>query len=314
VVPLWLQGLMLGVVQGLSEFMPISSDGHLVLVPFLLGWKQPSLSFIVALHFGTLAAVLLYFRRDLLAMLTAVTSRSDEPEARLYRRLLVLLVAGSVPVAVVGLLLKERIEHVFASPLIAPALLFVTAAFLIAGEKARDRRVARAATATGSAEPAGGPRPLSNTATATEPRVQLAVGHDEQDATGDTLADMSVQQALVIGMLQTVALLPGVSRSGSTITAGMFAGLTREAATRFSFLLSIPALVGASLLNVTELATAGEYSGLEIIAGVVAAFLSGYAAIRWLVSFVARERLTGFAWYCAIAGVIGLLGGALRGL
>jgi undecaprenyl-diphosphatase len=313
-VPLWLQGFVLGVVQGLSEFMPISSDGHLVLVPFLLGWKQPSLSFIVALHLGTLAAVLLYFRRDLLAMLTAVTRWSDEPEARLYRRLVVLLAAGSVPVALLGLLLKERIEQVFASPLIAPALLFVTAAFLVAGEKARDRRVARAVVATGDAEAsvnAGSPA-LSNTATATEARMQLAVGRDEQDATGDTLADMSVQQAIVIGTLQTVALLPGISRSGSTIPAGMFTGLTREAATRFSFLLSIPALVGAGLLNISELAAASDYSGLEIITGVVAAFLSGYAAIRWLVSFVARERLTGFAWYCAAAGVIGLLGTALR--
>ncbi|MGH8905954.1 MAG: undecaprenyl-diphosphate phosphatase, partial [Egibacteraceae bacterium] len=166
-IPLWLQALVLGVVQGLSEFVPISSDGHLVLVPFLLGWEEPSLSFIVALHMGTLGAVLLYFRRELLAMLMAVTSRSHTPEAMLHRRLAMLLAAGSVPVAVVGLLLEARIEEAFTSPLIAAAGLLVTAALLIAGERARDRRVAAAAGDAGAPAAQAPGRP-SSTATATE--------------------------------------------------------------------------------------------------------------------------------------------------
>ncbi|MGH8909829.1 MAG: undecaprenyl-diphosphate phosphatase, partial [Egibacteraceae bacterium] len=144
------------------------------------------------------------------------------------------------------------------------------------------------------------------TATEAQPR-RLPLGRDGRDPTGGTLADLNLKDAVIIGTIQTIALLPGVSRSGSTITAGIFAGLTREAATRFSFLLSIPALVGAGLLNVTDLAEAGAYSAPEIAAGVLAAFLSGYAAIRWLVTLVARGRLTGFAWYCIAAAIIALL-------
>jgi undecaprenyl-diphosphatase len=124
---------------------------------------------------------------------------------------------------------------------------------------------------------------------------------------------MSLKHALVIGAIQSVALLPGVSRSGSTITGGIFAGLTREAATRFSFLLSIPALVGAGLLKVADLTEVGGYTAVEIAVGVTAAFVAGYAAIRWLVALVAHERLTGFAWYCLAAGTIGLLGVTLFG-
>ncbi len=297
-IPVWLQAVVLGVVQGLSEFMPISSDGHLVLVPFLLGWEQPSLSFIVALHIGTLAAVLLYFRRELAAMLAAVASRSSSSEANLYRRLIVLLAIGSVPVALLGFAAEERIQRVFSSPAIAAAGLFVTAALLVAGEKARDRRVVSA-----SAKCVATPK-------ATMSRANM--GRDDRDPTGGTLVGLTAPRALLIGAFQSVALLPGVSRSGSTISGGMFAGLTREAATRFSFLLSIPALIGAAALNLTDLARPGGYGTLELLAGIAAAFGSGYAAIRWLVALVARERLTGFAWYCLVAGLVGLLAVALR--
>ncbi|MGH8933413.1 MAG: undecaprenyl-diphosphate phosphatase [Egibacteraceae bacterium] len=296
-IPVWLQAVVLGVVQGLSEFMPISSDGHLVLVPFLLGWEQPSLSFIVALHIGTLAAVLLYFRRDLAAMLIAVASRSSSPEAKLYRRLIVLLAVGSVPVALLGLTAEDQIQRVFSSPAIAATGLFVTAALLVSGEKARDRRVVAA-----SDEPVAAAKAMMTSA---------PMGRDDRDPAGGTLVDLTAPRALLIGAFQSVALLPGVSRSGSTISGGMFAGLTREAATRFSFLLSIPALIGAAALNMTDLARPGGYGALELLTGIVAAFGSGYAAIRWLVALVARERLTGFAWYCLVAGLVGLLAVAL---
>ena len=148
-VPLWLQALVLGVVQGLSEFIPISSSAHLVLVPYLLGWGTPTLAFDVALHMGTLAAVLLYFRRDFVAMLTAVTRRADTPEARLYRRLAWMIVLGTVPVVVIGGVFKESIEEAFTSPTQTAIQLFATAALLIATEKVRTARVARAQTRVG---------------------------------------------------------------------------------------------------------------------------------------------------------------------
>lgn len=317
-IPGWLQALVLGIVQGLSEFMPISSDGHLVLVPYLLGWEQPSLAFVVALHVGTLAAVLVYFRRDLGAMLAAVTGRAAPAEGQLYRRLALLIMLGSVPVAVVGFLFKERIETVFASPRAAAAFLFFTAALLATGEKARDRRVATHRPNLNT--PAGPERRWTGdstsedatTRTATTVR-DLRIGRDDRDPTGASLVDLRVRHALIVGLMQSVALLPGVSRSGSTITGGLLSGLTREAATRFSFLLSIPALIGASMLSLGDLAEPGSYRGLDIAVGVLAAFVSGYLAIRWLVAWVARDRLTPFAWYCVAAGTTGLLGYLLTG-
>lgn len=313
-VPVWLQSLVLGVVQGLTEFIPISSKGHLVLVPYLLGWQEPGLAFIVALHLGTLAAVLLYFRRELIAMAAAVMGRADPAQGRLYRRLALLLVLGNVPVIIVGLLFKQRAEAIFASPGATSALLFLSAALLIAGEKIRDHRVAKAPanTSTGGSEMeqiwtgdwAGGD---GNTRTATRAR-GLPVGRDDDDPAGASLAELGIRHAVVVGLMQVVALLPGVSRSGSTITGGLVSGMTREAATRFSFLLSIPAIAGASVLTLGDLAQASRYRVLDLAVGVLAAFVAGYLAIRWLVALVARDRLTGFAWYCAAAGAIGLLG------
>jgi undecaprenyl-diphosphatase len=311
VVPFWLQALVLGVVQGLTEFIPVSSSAHLVLVPHLLGWQQPSLAFDVALHMGTLAAVLYYFRRELWAMVVAVTRRAGEVEGRLYRRLAFLLVLASIPVMIVGLLLQQRIAAVFQSPGATATLLFVTAAILGTGEKIRDRRMARtAAVATVDGDPVlvGEVAQRGGTKMITATRLRsLPVGQDDVDPGGATLAELGARHAVAVGLMQVVALLPGVSRSGSTITGGIASGLTREAATRFSFLLSIPALVGAGVLGLADLAQPGPFRVVDLAVGVLAAFAAGYLAIRWLVALVARARLTGFAWYCVAAGAIGLL-------
>jgi undecaprenyl-diphosphatase len=140
----------------------------------------------------------------------------------------------------------------------------------------------------------------------------LPLGVDRSDPNGSTLAELTLGQAMAAGLLQCLAVLPGVSRSGATISAGVFAGLTREAATRFSFLLVIPALVGATLLSLGDLGEGGETT-LELGVGIVAAFVSGYLAIRYLVALVSRERLTGFAYYCIAASIIGLTGYAIIG-
>jgi undecaprenyl-diphosphatase len=317
VVPIWLQALVLGVVQGLTEFIPVSSSAHLVLVPYLMDWQQPTLAFDVALHMGTLAAALWYFRRELWAMVAALTGRANPSEGRVYRQLAFLLMVASLPVAIAGALFERRIAAVFQSPAQTAALLFVTAGFLIMGEKIRDLRVVRTpptrVLGEGPSLDSEGTK-SGDTRSMTATRLHsLSVGRDDFDPAGMTLAELGIRHAVVVGLLQALALLPGVSRSGATITGGLASGLTREAATRFSFLLSIPALIGASALNLADLAETDRYSALDIATGMVTSSVVGYFAIRWLVALVARDRLTGFAWYCMAVGIIGLLGYLMLG-
>lgn len=317
-IPTWLQAVVLGIVQGLTEFIPVSSSGHLVLVPYVLGWDRPGLAFDVALHMGTAAAIVLYFRIELLGMAVSLF-RGGTPAGRLYRRLAVLLVLATVPVAVAGVTLEETFERIFETPTIAASLLLVTAAVLVVGERWRTRRVAASRTAAAAAREEGGAVWTGDwvgdvPAEAPVPDVAaLEVGDDPDDPDGTTLEAIGVRAALAIGLAQTFALFPGMSRSGTTIMAGVAAGLTREAATRFSFLLALPALVGAAVVSVPDLATPGPYSGGDIAGGVLASFVSGYLAIAFLVRLVARTGLTVFARYLVLAGTMGLLATAMLG-
>lgn len=311
------RAIVLGLVQGLTEFIPVSSSGHLVLVPFLLQWPEPSLAFNVAMHIGTFGAVVLYFRAELFATARGLLGLDRSPDGLLYRRLGLYLVLGSIPVAIVGLALEDSIERVFGSPLTASLLLLGTATLLVVGERIRDQRVAE-----GERIEAGGSRPAGHdesgaerpsaaapsAARGTGDRPRLPSGADPSDPTGSTLQGLTWKQALQIGTFQCLALLPGISRSGATITAGVLTGMTREAATRFSFLLALPALIGAGILSAGDLAEPGAYSGTAIAAGVVASFISGYLAIRFLIALVAHDRLTVFARYCVVAAAIGVIG------
>lgn len=307
-----IQAVVLGVVQGLTEFIPVSSSGHLVLVPYLAGWPKAGLAFDVALHGGTAAAVIVYFRSELAAMGKGLVGRGG-PDGRLYRGLAVLVAVASIPVAVVGLLFEDTVAQIFESPLAASGFLVVTALLLWTGERLRDRRISRRrpvlAARTSDRRPrtwTGDWRGDASAAVLTDAPT-LPVGDDAEDPAGRPLDDVGLRQALVVGVFQCAALLPGISRSGSTIAAGLATGLTREAATRFSFLLSLPALLGAFALSLGDLGEPGPYSGVAIVAGVVAAFVSGYAAIRFLVRLVASERLTGFARYCLFAAAVGVV-------
>lgn len=285
-----LRAVLLGIVQGLTEFIPVSSSGHLVLLPHFLDMDTPGIAFDVALHAGTFAAVVLYFRTDLRNLLAALVGVGDRAAVAYYRRLALLLVVGTVPIAFVGLLLRDVFEAAFGSPTAAAAFLLLTGTLLLLGEVARTRR-------GGFTSPAAG-----------VPPGQVMVGYDAGDPEGLTLDQVGLRQALVVGFAQCVALFPGVSRSGTTIVAGMSAGLTRPAATRFSFLLALPALIGASMISLPDLAEGPIVFGPgAIAAGVVAAFASGYLAIRWLLGLVARDRLTGFAIYCFALGGLSLL-------
>lgn len=264
-----LQSIILGIVQGLAEFLPISSSGHLVLVPWAFGWANPGLLFDTLAHWGTLVAVLVYFRSDLWALLRAWVEslrrrKVDSSEARIAWLILI----ATVPGAIIGYLFESTFESLFASPASAGLFLIVTGAVLVASDVAH-RRIRRIQ----------------------QPRLS---------------------DAILIGFAQAAAIAPGLSRSGLTIAAGVFRGLTREAAARFSFLLSVPIILGAGLAQVVKaLEATGGTPWFALALGFVSAAVSGYLAIHFLLRFVQRHRLWPFAAYCWLLAAAVLVAGAL---
>jgi len=268
----WIQALLLGLLQGVTEFLPVSSSGHLVLVPWLLGWPAPTLAFDTLVHWGTAAAVVGYFWRDWLELLQgaweALRSRSlDDPRARL----LLWLVIGTLPAALAGWALEDFFEGMFGRPAAAAGFLLVTASILTLVESGsrRDR----------------------------------------------SLAQMTWLDALLVGLAQAAAILPGISRSGSTIAAGMARGQERQHAARFSFLLSTPIILGAGLLQVADLLGSGSLSAQLplLLVGFLAALLAGLACIHFLLRYLQRRSLYPFAIYCAFVGLGGLVVALVRG-
>jgi undecaprenyl-diphosphatase len=248
-----LQDIILGLVQGLTEFLPISSSGHLVIVPAVLGWDEPSLTFDILLHLGTLAAVVIYFRHELLGLALGLLGRGQDPAAA--RRLAGYLLIGTVPAAAAGLAFGGFFERLFSSPLYTCGELVATALILLATE-----RLARRA-------------------------------HRRQ---------LDGRVAATVGLAQAVSISPGISRSGATIGAGLWLGLSREEATRFSFLLSIPAIAGAGLVSVDDLA-GGEFElTAGVVAGVIASGISGYLSIGGLLRYIRTRSLIPFAVYLLV--------------
>lgn len=275
------RALFLGILQGATEFLPVSSSGHLVLVPWLLGWSVPGLAFDTLVHWGTTVAVIAYFWRDWVALIRGawhgLRARSlNDPNARL----LLLLILATVPGVLAGVLLEDFFEGMFARPAAAAGFLLLTAAILTLAEFAWARR---------SAIPNGDP-----------PRA---------------LPTLSWPDALAVGLAQAVAILPGVSRSGATIAAGLGRGLDREAAARFSFLLSTPIILGAGAMQMLKLFRAGGWAGEAptLIVGFLAALVSGGLSIHFLLRYVRRRPLYPFALYCVLLGIIGLTVAILRG-
>lgn len=287
-----LEAIILGLVQGLTEFLPVSSSGHLVIVPYLVAWEDPPLAFDVALHGATLLAVMAYFAGDLwfLATRTVGIGAAGPEETGRARFTLALLAVASVPAALAGYFLEPVFEETFGDPRMAAGMLFVTAGMLWVAEHLRR---ARAAEAQGVAVREMTPR-----------QARLDPGRDE----GTT----SVSDAFVIGLAQMLAILPGISRSGATIAAGMARGLSREGAARFSFLMAIPVIAGAFVFQLGDLlgegVAASAYGGTRLVAGMVAAAASGYWAIRYLLRLVVTEDLLGFARYVMFFGGLTLLG------
>jgi undecaprenyl-diphosphatase len=252
------ESILLGIVQGLTEFLPVSSSGHLVLAQSVLpGFDGPAVAFDVLLHAGTLAAVLIYFRHDLL---TIAVDCSRPREGGL--RLPLLLAVGTVPAAAVGVFFADAIRPLFTAPRSASIGLLVTAFLLFLAWKIGT----------------GGTRSVES---------------------------LTVWAAFFIGIFQAVAIVPGISRSGATIAAGVFLGLSGQDAARFSFLLSIPAITGAFLLESGALK--GMDSGVFYMAGALAAALTGWASIAFLMKLLGRGRLLPFALYCLVLGSISLV-------
>jgi undecaprenyl-diphosphatase len=256
-----LEAIILGLAQGLSEFLPISSSAHLVIVPYFFGWETPSVSFDLMLHLGTLCAVVAYFWRDLMTIILSFFGKGET--ARGGRRLGLLIIAGTIPAALAGFLFEEQFSDLFESPRWVALFLIITGVILVASEAAaRQRRIVR---------------------------------------------DLRLRDALLIGVAQAVAIAPGISRSGSTISTGLFLGFTREAAARFSFLLSIPIIVGAAAANLRHgFDGNGGETGAAIAIGFLFSAVSGFLAIKLLLGYVRRHNLRVFALYCWIAGAVTL--------
>ncbi|GAB6093787.1 undecaprenyl-diphosphate phosphatase [Desulfatiferula olefinivorans] len=264
------QAVILGIVQGLTEFLPISSSGHLVLVQQLFGLKEAELVFDVGLHVATLTAVLIYFRRDLAAILTALgrmtgkvlTGRMVWSQALLDGdvRMAVLIVIGTLPTVVIGLCFHRIAERMFSSVALVGAALCITGMMIWLT------------------------RPLQNRS--------LAIDR------------FSIKKALIIGLVQGLAITPGISRSGSTIAVGLYLGLSRELSARFSFLLSIPAICGAAVLHLKDLNGAEQLPPVVLASGMAAAGVSGYLALAFLVFIVKKGRLFVFAPYCWLLGLL----------
>ena len=261
-----IEAIILGLVQGLTEFIPVSSSGHLVLLHHLFGETDGGLAFDVALHIGTLLALIIFFYKEIVLLVLGLLGRNN------HKRLSWLIAAATVPAVFAGVLLKDLAETSFRSVNLVAVNLIVVALLMLVAERYAKKHYAKKT----------------------------------------ALHNVGTKQAMTIGVAQAFALVPGVSRSGSTITAGIFVGLDRVAATRFSFLLAIPATFGAVVK--TMLDSGGALSGdpAIVIAGILSALLSGLFAIRFLIRYLAHHDLSVFAYYRIALGLIVLTTVALR--
>ncbi len=259
-----LQALALGIVQGLTEFIPVSSSGHLVVLPWLLGWPEPSVAFDATLHLGTLLALLVYLWSDIWSILGAWLAgwrhrNWSAPAGRLGW----LIILATIPAVVAGVVLEEQFTVLFGSPGFVGAALVLTGCILVLSERFGSRLWG--------------------------------------------LEKLGAGSAVVIGVAQAVAITPGISRSGATIATGLAFGLSRTAAARFSFLLGMPIIAGAGLSQLVSLLRHGGGAGVgaaTLAVGFLAAAVSGYLCISFLLAYLRRGSLYIFAAYCGLAGVL----------
>ncbi|NOQ22167.1 MAG: undecaprenyl-diphosphate phosphatase [Candidatus Aegiribacteria sp.] len=246
--------ILLAIIQGLTEFLPVSSSGHLALAGMILKVPEGDMTFEIVVHLGTLMAVLAVYKNDLMGLISGVLRKQRESLV-----LAGLLIIGSVPAALAGFFLSDSIERAFSSPVLVSVMLLITGCVLFST------------------------------------RFMKSGNRDNPSVTG----------SVIVGVSQAMALLPGISRSGLTISTGLFAGIKREKAARFSFLLSIPAIAGAAVLKLGNAGSSGIDYSLMVTGFVISAF-TGYLALRILLKFLRAGRFSIFAWYCWLLGLSGL--------
>ncbi len=266
------QAIILGIVQGLTEFLPVSSSGHLVLFQHLFGLKEAELFFDISVHLGTLVAVFIFFRQDIYAIILSVlryckmvfkTGSFVPSKQDSDLRLALLIITGSIPTAVIGLLFHKIADQLFSSVLIAGSMLILTGVILFFTRFA---------------------------------------GSSKKE-----ISDFSTKDSLIIGISQGLAIMPGLSRSGTTIATGLFLGLNHETAARYSFLLSIPAILGASLLSFGDLYGSASVPVKTAVTGAIVSCIAGYFALSLLFYIVRRGRLHYFSPYCIAVGIFSLI-------
>ena len=269
-----IQAIIIGIAQGLTEFLPVSSSAHLVFVPHLLG-TESSLAFDTILHIGTLVAVVVYFWKDLVKMFRAFfASLLDIVHRRFkqglkedkYKKLAWLVIIGTIPAGLAGILFKDLFEGLFTNIPVVGFFLLITGALLYTSEM---------------------------------------VSRKVEDKRG--IKNLSTKDALIIGFAQACAIAPGISRSGATISTGLFLGLNRELAARYSFLLSIPAILGAALVQAKDISSVLDISTAATVAGFIAAAITGYLAIKIVLKLISERDLLIFAYYCWIVGALALI-------
>lgn len=262
-----IQAIILGIAQGLTEFIPVSSDGHLALIPWYFGWEPSGLLFDTMLHWGTLLAALFVFWRDILNLIGAwfrsIARRSlADPNARIAW----FIIVGSIPAAVVGFLFDDFVESLYANAQVVGLFLLITAIILAVSE--------------------------------------LVAGRQQQPR---TLEQMNLLDSILIGLAQVLALAPGLSRSGTTIATGLVRGIRRDLAARYSFLLGTPVIFGAGLLQLVKVLTtdASQFTDqlVPIFAGFVAAAVAGTIAINFLLRYLRNHTLYVFSIYCTVLGL-----------
>jgi len=270
----WFESLILGLVQGLTEFLPVSSSAHLRLTAAFAGWEDPGAAFTAITQIGTETAVLIYFRKDIARIvsawfrsLTNKAMRSDHDAQMGW-----LVIIGSIPIGVLGVTLKDQIEGPFRDLRITATTLIVMGIIL----GVADRLAAR--------DEAGGKHRAAKER--------------------KSLKDLSVKDGLIYGVCQAMALVPGVSRSGATISGGLLMGYTREAAARYSFLLAIPAVLASGAFELKDASEGGDVSWGPTVFATIIAFLVGYAVIAWFMKFITTRSFMPFVYYRILLGIL----------
>lgn len=303
----WVQSLVLALLQGVTELFPISSLGHTVLVTALLGWGElensPSfLPFVVVFHVGTATALFIYFWRDWIAIIrgffvTAVAGRIDaDPNGRVAW----LLIAGTIPAGLIGVFLETPLKHLFANPLISATFLAVNGVILLIGERARRRALA---VGRPQSEVSSAGRNSGGVAQAVLVRKEPAVATQSSLRPFSTL---SWREAVLVGLAQSLALIPGISRSGVTMVAALRVGMSHEDAAAYTFLLATPIIGAAGVLEIPQLFGIATATLITALVGGVVSGVAAFLSTKFLMRYFEKGRLDPFGYYCIAVGLVSL--------